>query len=502
MWNIIRKFVSFLAIFSLFLSPFFVQAESLQIYDVYVIVDQNDVVFEWRTSVPTRGRVDFGRSRDYGRFVDDGIGRRLEHKILVTNLDAERVYHYQITAVSESGETVRTFSQTFKTGKAKRIDFTPPEISEINLIYYTDREAFITFRTDEESEVWVRYGIGSDLSKTVRRRMRDTYHEIKLDRLAPGTLYSYYISARDEAGNLKETAVFQFRTLNTPGTRNDPLEIRNIRPLTPVDSDLGHNNAVVSWRTNRPATGKVEWKHGLRGRWQKKESRAKEYDHRFELDGLSPGTEYIFKVSSKDVFSKRRESGERVFVTRGGVRVKGMSFTSGISPADVTPVTALYRTPDSPRVYAIMNGQKHWLRSLSVFNSYGLSWSDVETVPQVFLDQYPEVRLIQISGSGNMYYIYQRLGRKKLLASDEVFSSYPANHLEKVVVVTPTDALSIPDLELAKVSGDPIVYLIEGTVKRAFANERAFLSRGYEWSSIGIISKTDLDSYIVGASIF
>lgn len=494
----------FIAFCGFILSPMgfgIVQAQSnLNIEQLEAKVNGNQITFIWRTTAPARGRVDFGLTSAYDRFRDNGTQLRTDHEIFVSNLDPEKTYHYRITAFDAAGNAVHTFDQTVKTGKEIRTDFESPEIGNIDLLYYSDREAYIAFTTNEDAQGWITYGVAPALNKKSGTTKRARTHEVKISGLSAGTLYRYVIHAKDKYGNASESAVMEIRTLLTAGSRNDALEIQNLRPMTTNDQGLDATSVVISYRTNRPTTATLEW--GTSTKYGKKLIQSeKSYEHRFVIDGLSPRTLYHFRVSGKDVYSKSVTSGDRTFETRAEDAVGGPVPDDAGYPR--TPVTALYRDISNGRVYAVLNGQKRALANPAVLASYRLAALPIQDASPVFLRQFPDVRLVRAEGTQPVYYLYLNMGKRKLLKNAQVFESYAGNRWNNIVTIPREDFAQYADLALVRTATAPAVYLItaDGTMRRPIVSASAFERNGYRWDDVGIVNEYDLASYTLGDTI-
>lgn len=169
-----------------------------------------------------------------------------------------------------------------------------------------------------------------------------------------------------------------------------------------------------------------------------------------------------------------------------------------------TKATALYKVAGKPDVYAILNGQKHYISSPAVFNRYGYKWSDVKTVSQQELDKFPAARWLRSSDASTVYYIFQRPQGQWLkiaIPTPTVFISYPQNYWGNVVVVDQDDINAYPNATLVKTSDAPGIYLIENGYRRLFVSANSFEQRGYNWADVVVISQAHLDSFLPGATL-
>lgn len=169
-----------------------------------------------------------------------------------------------------------------------------------------------------------------------------------------------------------------------------------------------------------------------------------------------------------------------------------------------TKATALYKISGKPDVYAIVNGQKHYITSPAVFTRYGYKWSDIKTISQQELDKFPSARWLRSPDASTVYYIFQRPQGQWLkiaIPTPTVFVSYPGNYWGNVIVVDQADINAYPDASLVKTSNAPGVYLIDNGYRRLFSSAESFERRGYNWADVVIISQAHLDSFLPGSTL-
>ena len=181
-------------------------------------------------------------------------------------------------------------------------------------------------------------------------------------------------------------------------------------------------------------------------------------------------------------------------ISNGDVVVKGAENSY------YAPASALYKYYGSPNVYAIVNGQRHYISSPASFREYGYSWADVKTISWQELSKYPRARLLKSPESAVIYYIYQRPENKWfriVIPSPTAFISYPDNYWGNIITVTQTDIDHYPDVKLIKAFDDSGVYYLENNVKY-FVSDTIFKDRGFSKAEIVEVSQIHLDTYKTG----
>jgi hypothetical protein len=169
-----------------------------------------------------------------------------------------------------------------------------------------------------------------------------------------------------------------------------------------------------------------------------------------------------------------------------------------------TPVSVLYKTVDSPDVYAIIAGQRHYISSPASFCQYGYRWEDIKTVSRAELEKYPRARLIKSPEKPTIYFLYQRPENKWLkiaLNSPSVFVSYPDNYWGKVITVTQLDVDSYPDARLIRKIGDKAVYFLDKNNVKHYVSSVVFRRRGFNPALVVEVNEIHFDSYKTGKAL-
>ncbi|MFA5954296.1 MAG: PA14 domain-containing protein [Patescibacteria group bacterium] len=177
----------------------------------------------------------------------------------------------------------------------------------------------------------------------------------------------------------------------------------------------------------------------------------------------------------------------------------------GASTTGYTPAVALFKTAESPAVYAIYaNGYRHYITSPTAFEKYDYHYNQIKTVSQTTLDRYPESRLVRTPEDATIYFIYTRKERQWLkinMPSPTAFVSYPQNQWGNVAVVDALDINAYPNANLIKTDKDPGIYLLQDNQKRLFLSADVFNALDYSWSEIVTVSTEHLNSYATGSPI-
>lgn len=259
-------------------------------------------------------------------------------------------------------------------------DTDPPEITNVQIESVNDDSVTITWETDEDSDSLVNYGLQEDYGIVRIPEADRTTHSITLDGLDPGRVYHFRVVSADEEGNQGISADYKVQTTGQPtadgqGPANaqgdgqgeqagnadttsqtptqitveeiqqeiqeitDPQQLQEIlnevvKAIQGITEDLTivgpptvipeTTTALVKWTTDRESDSVVLF------------SPANEYtpdqyvysqastdgvttEHEVRLIGLSPFTEYHFKVQSTDTYGITGESRDYTFQTKASL---------------------------------------------------------------------------------------------------------------------------------------------------------------------------------------
>ena len=163
--------------------------------------------------------------------------------------------------------------------------------------------ATVRFFTNERTEASVRFGTNASLSGTstaIASTHDGRVHRVLLTSLSADTQYFYRITATDESGNVKESAIFSFRTDLPDGTVTDTTAPRILAHFVVKTTD---DSARVIFVTNEPADTKLFLGTSspvmATGTPALADARLSSF-HEAELRGLSANTNYVYTLAAKD----------------------------------------------------------------------------------------------------------------------------------------------------------------------------------------------------------
>lgn len=156
----------------------------------------------------------------------------------------------------------------------------------------------------------------------------------------------------------------------------------------------------------------------------------------------------------------------------------------------------LIRAVNDYKVYLVINGIKRHIPNPDIFLSYGFSWDDIKDVPQVTIDQYQDGYLIREPKQSAIYYLSPQ-GVKKWIPTPDIFNSY-YNSWTNIQVVSKKEMDFYPTSNLIKFTDSSDIYLVEGTVKRFVPSLTVFNKYRYDWNLVSEVNQTEFEWYKQG----
>lgn len=259
-------------------------------------------------------------------------------------------------------------------------DTEAPAINNVQVTEIDEDSVTIRWETDEEADSLVNYGLQEDYGIVRVPVADRTEHSITLDGLEPGRVYYFRVVSADEDGNQGISADYKVQTSGTPQTGDgegtgesqaqgqgegsqagdgegvqtqvqietteeiieqinqitSPQRLQEIlnetvKAIQGITEDLTivgpptvvpeTTTALVTWTTDRAASSEVVFSptrgfDGTNFAFSQNSTGANTTDHQIRLIGLTPYTEYSFKVRSSDDYSITGESRTFTFTTK------------------------------------------------------------------------------------------------------------------------------------------------------------------------------------------
>jgi uncharacterized protein (TIGR03790 family) len=277
-------FCGFLALAGYFaFPPHFVSADPPVISNINSTAASGSAFITWSTDNPTDSSVSFGLTTAYGQTASD-IGEMTEHSVVLSGLEENTLYHYQISSTDASGTNAVSGDLTFTTATTDA----GPVISDIAMATSTGF-ILISWDTDKVSSTGVEYGLTTAYGDSVGISELVTAHTAYLQSayFHLNTSYHYRVKSVDPSGNISyspdQTFIFT-NSLSIP------------RAFSVQVISIASSTAVISWSTDK--ADKTELDYGpFGGAYGSVYSdNALTTDHRAIVTGLQNDTKYGFDI--------------------------------------------------------------------------------------------------------------------------------------------------------------------------------------------------------------
>ncbi len=164
--------------------------------------------------------------------------------------------------------------------------------------------------------------------------------------------------------------------------------------------------------------------------------------------------------------------------------------------AHTYPDGTILRLEGDFKIYVVFHNQRRWIKNIDVFKSYGHKWENISVIPPVYIEDMPMNNLVRQEGDFKVYAINDA-GYKRHIASPEVFNSY-GFRWEDIATVSKEEMDNYEVSYLVREVNDPRVYYLEDNKKRWVDSVESFYIHGFDWGSIHVINKKDVDFYAGG----
>lgn len=256
----------------------------------------NSAIASWDSSTISSSTINYGKSNAYGSTINESSSSQTtSHTVILQNLDHSSTYHVQITATDIDNNLITSDNYTFDTLPMPKVE---------NLRFESVQAATTTVKVvwktnvPTSSEVVFTAPSGT-LSRSDAALSTD--HELLVDNLADSSVYSIVAKGRDQFGNQAQSDTNSFTTpidTRAPSIYDIVVETSNVASGRQDESQV-----LVSWRTDEPATSRVEYGEGITGdQYESKttEDAAMTNSHLVVVSGLSDSSPYHLRVCSKD----------------------------------------------------------------------------------------------------------------------------------------------------------------------------------------------------------
>lgn len=253
----------------------------------------------WETSVATSSTIKYGATLNYDQTKEVDSGSYVsKHTYKLTGLNHSTTYHLKINGEDTDGNQFSSDDYVFETKKM-------PAISSIG--YQQDKSGItpsvrVSWKTNVPTSSAIEYKPEDGvvlMEESASTLVTD--HVLSISGLADSTSYSFILSGRDEFGNEIKSDEQRLTTdLDTRAPKVSDLQVETSNVGTGQEDQA---RIVVSWNTDEPATGRVEYSQGVSGdnyTQTSQDDEAQSASHLIIVSGLQSSSPYHLRVCSSD----------------------------------------------------------------------------------------------------------------------------------------------------------------------------------------------------------
>jgi phosphodiesterase/alkaline phosphatase D-like protein len=216
-----------------------------------IYVNDRQATISWVTSEAADGEISYGTSSGDLTEIVTEEDFNTTHTLTLTNLGAGTPYFFQVASIDQSNNGPATSAIIEFTTEALP-DLTQPEVSDVSSVA-SDKEAVITWSTNEPSDSSVQFGLSGSLDFNSGSANDVTTHSVTLTNLTASTEYSFQVESIDQAGNGPASGTLLTFTTLAEG------ESPTVLPPAGLAATAGNNVVALTWTesTSGGITGNI-----------------------------------------------------------------------------------------------------------------------------------------------------------------------------------------------------------------------------------------------------
>lgn len=266
-----------------------------------------DATLAWTTNELSVSTLEYGTTQSYGSHVTLSVTAGLAHTATLTGLTGGTTYYYCIHATDLSSNTTNSCPHSFTTEPVTIVapvtptDTTAPQISLITVAPITTISATVAWTTNELATSQIQYGTTVSYGQTVSLGGTPSLtHSTALTSLSPDTTYHYRLTSTDASGNIGLSSDETFTTDALPQVQAQVQSQTSTVVISGIETaSVSTSTVTIAWTTNLPSDSQVEYGDSDNLGSLTTLSSTLTTSHSVTIIGLTPNTNYIFRVKSK-----------------------------------------------------------------------------------------------------------------------------------------------------------------------------------------------------------
>jgi len=266
-----------------------------------------DATLAWTTNELAVSTLEYGTTQSYGSHATLSVTAGLEHTATLTGLIGGTTYYYCIHATDLSSNTTNSCPHSFTTEPTPVVvpvtpsDTTAPQISLITVAPITTTGATVAWTTNELATSQIQYGTTINYGQTSSLGgTASLTHSTTLASLSPDTTYHYRLTSTDTSGNVGLSSDETFTTDALPQVQTQVQSQASTVVISGIElASISTSTVTIAWTTDLLSDSQVEYGDSDNLGSLTTLSSTLTTSHSVTIIGLTPNTNYIFRVKSK-----------------------------------------------------------------------------------------------------------------------------------------------------------------------------------------------------------
>ncbi len=220
----------------------------------------------WKTDELCTGRITYKTEVGEPHLVNGAVTPTRYHQADFSELESGKTYYITIISRDDSGNEAKQ-ERSFQT-LLSAADTAAPQLTSEPTASASDRNATISWKTNEKAKSQVKYSLGTgyDFPSGFTYEFSNT-HSVFLSGLSPNTEYHYQLISRDASGNVMTSGDYTFKTEPETGaapymgSKAPDFTLRNLQGETVSLSQFRGQKVILNFWASWCTPCKIELPH-------------------------------------------------------------------------------------------------------------------------------------------------------------------------------------------------------------------------------------------------